>query len=191
MSEINFDSTLEALKGRCVDMHEHFPTLRRLAAECESAIEMGVRGVCSTWAIAAGLAENNKPTKRLVYLDIGPCQHVVFEASCKAAGIEVEWRRVSSLEYSIEPSCDMLMLDTLHTYKQLLSELKRHHYFVNKYIVMHDTEAPWGRRNEAEDGSEKQGLMTAVEDFLNEHEDQWRIKEHHANSHGLTVLERV
>ena len=33
--------------------------------------------------------------------------------------------------------------------------------------------------------------MTAVEDFLNEHEDQWRIKEHHANSHGLTVLERV
>lgn len=191
MNKVNFDDVLASIKDRCIDMHEHFPTLRRLAAECESAVEMGVRGVCSTWAIAAGLAENNRAGKRLVYLDIGNCQNLAFEAACQTAGIDVQWHQGNSLQYRIEPPCDLLMLDTLHTYKQLTLELNRHHYFVNNYIIMHDTEAPWGRRNEANDGSEKQGLMTAVEDFLNERGDQWRIKEHHANSHGLTILERA
>jgi hypothetical protein len=185
-----FDKVLEDITPRCVDMHQHFPTLRRLASECQSFIEMGVRGACSVWALSAGLADSEAPDKWMIYIDIGPCQSHALEKMCEEHGIKPLWIQEDSRTVSTPPT-DLLMLDTLHTYNQLTDELTRHHQWTNKYIVMHDTEAPWGMQNEANDGSQKQGLRHAVLDFLLAHHDEWRVKEHHAYSHGLTILERI
>jgi hypothetical protein len=41
------------------DIHEHLPTLMKYAEECDSIIELGVRGVVSTWAFITGLMNTN------------------------------------------------------------------------------------------------------------------------------------
>lgn len=40
------------------------------------------------------------------------------------------------------PECDILMIDTLHTYDQLLKELKLLSGKTKRYILMHDTSPP-------------------------------------------------
>lgn len=96
---------------------------------------------------------------------------------------------------------DLLFIDTLHTYNQLNSELKKHNSKVNKFIILHDTET-FGYKDEPiyshasnivkNINSSKVGLMNAINDFL-ESEDgkNWKIKELFKNNNGLCVLERV
>ena len=45
------------------DINEHLPTLAKYAQECESIIELGVRGCISSWAFVFGLLNNNKKKK--------------------------------------------------------------------------------------------------------------------------------
>ena len=45
------------------DINEHLPTLYKYAQECESVIELGVRGVISSYALVYGLVSNNKSKK--------------------------------------------------------------------------------------------------------------------------------
>lgn len=47
------------------DIDEHLPTLAKYASECESVIELGVRGCVSSWAFCKGLAENGKDIKKI------------------------------------------------------------------------------------------------------------------------------
>lgn len=185
----SFDAELKDISLRCVDMYQHFPTLRRLASECESFVEIGVRGACSVWALAAGLVDSPAPKKWMIYVDINNCKSQKLEDMCAQHGIDAQWIQHDSRTVATPPT-DLLMIDTLHTYGQLMAELLHHHNWVNNYIVLHDTEAPWGLQNEAKDGSEKQGLRAAVLDFLLMFPKDWCVKEHHTNSHGLTVLER-
>jgi hypothetical protein len=46
------------------DINEHLPTLYKYASECESIIELGVRGVISTYAFIYGLLSNNSSKKK-------------------------------------------------------------------------------------------------------------------------------
>ena len=48
-------SSYAALCARPSDINEHLPTLRAYAERVDSVVEMGVRGVVSTWALLAGL----------------------------------------------------------------------------------------------------------------------------------------
>jgi hypothetical protein len=69
-------------------------------------------------------------------------------------------------------------------------ELELHHSKAKQYIVMHDTDAPWGFKNEVDDGSPDRGLWPAIEEFLEEHKD-WILHERYRNCHGLTILSRA
>ena len=40
------------------------------------------------------------------------------------------------------------MIDTQHTYIQLLKELRKLSKISKKYIIMHDTSLPWGFKDE-------------------------------------------
>jgi hypothetical protein len=61
-----------------------------------------------------------------------------------------------------------------------------HHHKVRDRIVCHDTDE-FGERGQ--DGGA--GLRLAIVDFLFEHPDQWRVEDHYAYNHGLTVLRRI
>ena len=55
------------------DIYEHLPTLSEYASNCESIIELGVRGVVSTYAFLNGLMNNSSNNKQLLMNDILPC----------------------------------------------------------------------------------------------------------------------
>lgn len=159
------------------DINEHLPTLRDLASECESVVEMGVRYCVSTWAFIEGL----KPNTALVSIDIKhPSKYngdlAAVEKACKNKGITFKFYEASTLEIDI-PEVDMLFIDTDHTYAQLKGELTRHGNKAKKYLVFHDTV------------SCETELMPAIEEFMKENK-KWKIKAHYTNCNGVLVLER-
>jgi cephalosporin hydroxylase len=178
------------------DINEHLPTLKLYASECKTVTEMGVRFACSTWAFIEA-----KP-KNLTCIDI---DYSSFEPSdkyvrlmCDNYGINFNWITGDSLKLDME-NTDLLFIDTLHTYKQLLGELNRYESKVSKYIILHDT-TTFGHRNEDiyEHSSDiikneevsKFGLIPAMDDFLLTNK-SWVRKEVYSNNNGLTILKRI
>lgn len=181
--------------ARCIvaggDTAEHLPTLRALAADegrsivhapAPQVVEFGVRGIVSTWALLAG-----RPLS-LASVDIvaPPAAELAEVVRCAdEIGTVFEFVHASTLE--LDPvDCDVLFIDTLHTYAQLKAELTRHAGGVREFIAMHDTET-FGARGE--DGTEP-GLRAAIDEFLTAHP-EWEIVHDVANCNGLVVLERV
>lgn len=159
------------------DINEHLPTLKKYAEQSETVIELGVRGIVSTWAILAG-----KP-KSLISVDIehpktfGGDLLEVYDLT-GAENIDFRFILKSSLEVDI-PERDFLFIDTIHTYEQLIQELEMHHEKTKKFIGMHDTNL-YGDT----------GMKLAVNNFLDAHQ-EWEIAEHFDNNNGMTFLKRV
>lgn len=187
------ESKFKMAKSAPSDINQHLDTLRSYAEECEHVTEMGVRGVVSIWALlAAG-------PKRLVSYDIVDCPVDEAIKLGRAWGVDFEFKKEDVLKADIEPT-DMLFIDTLGTYSQLIMELKMHASKVNKYILLHDT-STYGHRDESRyhGASElalsdhgKVGLVPAVQDFLSTSEGKkWSVRAVFEHNNGLTVLGRV
>ena len=193
------DLKLEALCNTTSDINEHLPTIKEYSIGCDTIIEMGVRSPVSTFALLAG-----RP-KKLTSIDIlhpsnfpGGSQELslAYELAIEE-NIEFTFLQNDSLTYNID-ECDLLLIDTWHTYRQLISELITHNDNVKKYIILHDTttyavedEANWAHSPEPNFvGEYKQGLWTAVEDFI-QHYPQWIIEKKYTNNNGLTILKRI
>lgn len=178
---------------KSVDINEHLPTLREYASKVNHVTEMGVRWGAST--IAIGSAKPNK----MISFDITETVEMnkVIEL-LKESEIDFEFIIADTLNLEIEET-EMLFIDTLHTYNQLIKELMLHESKVSKYIILHDT-VTFGRKDEQiyehasplvkTMESAKNGLMTAVEDFLKTNTD-WVIEKHYENNNGLTILSRI
>lgn len=185
------------------DINEHLPVLRELAKECESAVEIGIRYMVSTWAILQGLSENELGARKYIGIDLDypPSAKLDFaQRISKDMGIHFSFVRGNDMKLDIE-SVDLLFIDSLHTYCHLTYELEKFAPNVHKYIALHDTSAPWGDKDDnayhgdyseypAHFDKTKRGLWPAVEDFLIRHP-EWSLKERRFNSHGFTILERV
>ena len=196
--------TLEQLyQIRCQQpstINEHLPTLRRYADDSEVVVELGVQGGISTTAFLVSKAP------AVIGYDIAfDCRlfdlaqyFEPYETSALKCGMI---RGTKLWIYIIENSlkanftdCDLLFVDTHHTYLQLKEELHLHCDKVTKYILLHDTES-FGAESEGWQDipnaalEQKQGLTVAIEEFLQKHT-EWSIKERFTNNNGLTVLER-
>jgi len=176
------------------DINEHLPTLLKYGKECDHITEMGVRWVSSTWPL---LMSN---PKKMISYDIVKNQKIndVVEIANKY-GIDYTFIESDVLNIEIEKT-DLLFIDTLHTYNQLIQELNLHSNKSSKYIILHDTTS-FGLVDEeiyehASDdiknkSTNKNGLWNAVLDFLEtENGSKWLIYEKYENNNGLTVLKR-
>jgi hypothetical protein len=176
------------------DINEHLPTLLKYAKDCNHITEMGVRWVSSTWPFLLA-----KPKKMISY-DIlkHPQINQVLEIT-KEYGIDYGFFEEDVLKLEIEET-ELLFIDTLHTYNQLLCELDLHSEKCTKYIILHDTTF-FGDVDEViyEHASSeiktksktKQGLWNAVVDFLETKKGKmWEIGERFTNNNGLTILKR-
>jgi hypothetical protein len=174
------------------DIHEHLPTLKKYADECNHITEMGVRCIVSTYAFLMG-----KPDK-LISIDI---QHPntwnaelsPVEAAAKEINAEFEFILGDTLQIDIEET-DLLFIDTWHAYKQLKAELARHHSKVHKYIILHDT-ASYEFKDETSYESlgwhgDGPGIGKAINEFLSENS-EWELHEKFTNNNGLTILKRI
>jgi hypothetical protein len=179
-------------KSTYSDINEHLETLHNLGKECSHITEMGVRWVSSTWPLVY-----SNPKKMISY-DILKNPNITEVISlCNEYSINYSFEEKDVLQLEIEPT-ELLFIDTLHTYNQLTKELEIHSNKVSKYIVLHDTEH-FGRKDEViyehasnvikETSPTKEGLMTAVEDFLlTELGQSWELFRVYKNNNGLTVL---
>jgi len=168
------------------DINEHLQTLVKYGEVCDHITEMGVRSCVSTWSFLVALP------KIMVSYDIQnpPAANIkLVKDTAKDIGVDFSFIMASTLDVEIAHT-DLLFIDTHHSYAQLQKELALHSSKVNKYIIMHDT-VLFGRVNERNSPpSEKQGLYTALEEFLDV-DKNWQIKEHYTNNNGLTIIERV
>ena len=195
------------------DINEHLPTLYKYAIDCESILELGVRGVVSTWAFAHGLQNNDKETKKLIMNDIVPCDLNKILGALEDTDIDVEYIWKDDLLLELNEQVDMTFIDTFHVYGQLKRELNKFSKMTNKYIIMHDTtideidsqivRSCCGNMKKAKQVANEmtkstgftvdellKGLQPAVDEFLVENKN-WKLLERFNNNNGLTVLKKI
>ena len=187
------------------DINEHLPTLYKYAQECESVIELGVRGVISSYALVYGLVSNNKSKKKILLNDINPCNINELLSITNNLPIQVNYEWINDLDLNINENYDLTFIDTWHVYGQLKRELDKFSKITNKYIIMHDTTVDeiYGETIRCNMNAQNQSKMTgipvneinkglwpAIEEFLSFNRN-WRIKERYTNNNGLTILEKI
>jgi len=162
---------------KMTDIHEHLPILRRYAGMSEGIVEFGVRYGESTVALLAG-----KP-KWLLSFDTD--QFPLFEQYRDevAPNTRFEFVRMDDRDAEI-PLCDLLFIDTVHTYEQLSSELTKHSKKVRWWIILHDTHTPPYNRV-----CEPLGMWKAVAELMVGGE--WYVLQDYDNNNGLTILARA
>lgn len=166
------------LMGQGHDISEHLGLLRGLAMDNDVSkiVEIGFRDGVSATALASS-------GKSLTCYDIEPCVKGV--AKLRAIAPNFWFVRDDSLKVTI-PKCELLHIDSLHTYTHLLAELRAHADRSSKWIALHDTAT---FANKGKDGSTP-GLLDAVALFLKENLATWTIHLHLSNNNGLTLLRR-
>ena len=187
------------------DINEHLPTLYKYATNCESIIELGVRGVVSSYAFVYGLLNNNSTKKKLLLNDINPCNINQLLEDTKNLEIDIQYEWINDLNLQIKENYDLTFIDTWHVYGQLKRELIKFSKITNKYIIMHDTTVDdykgetirmnWNAEKQSiESGIPineiNKGLIPAINEFL-ENNNNSKIKEKFNNNNGLTILEKI
>ncbi len=166
--------------NRHSDVREHLGLLCGLALQCKVVVEFGFRTGISASAFLAGGAQlysfdtdiRCKPHVRRLANDYP--HTFVFKVG-------------DSRDVDI-PRCQMLFIDSDHTFDTTMQELIRHDSMVDKWIVLHDTES-FGRRDRLP--GKGKGVYSAIETFLSMGTlPTWRLFLHLRNNNGLTILER-
>lgn len=164
------------------DINEHLPTLRSYGQKCNHITEMGVRWVVSTWALLIA-----KPNT-LVSYDINYHPSIEnIKQSAKQDKVDFTFIQEDVLKASINET-DLLFIDTLHNYHQLVKELDIHSKNVRKYIIFHDT-TTFGYADETPSESVTKGVRPAIEQFLLKNK-QWNLVDVYANNNGLSVIQK-
>lgn len=173
------------------DINEHMPILYEYAQKVNHITEFGTRYGCSTWAFL-----NSNPKKMISYdIKKEPEIDKILQIA-NQENIDFTFIEADSLIVNIE-NTDLLFIDTFHSYNQLRSELTLHHKKVRKFIIMHDTYT-YGYQDMPNVGPIsdlldrnviKQGLMTAILDFL-KNNSEWSIEKEYINNNGLTILNK-
>lgn len=126
-------STLEAAAARWRDMEPHLATLTRLASGSCRALELGVRGGVSTWALLDGLPDG----ATLTSVDIDPvCREIVPDR----VKHDPRWtlRIGDDRTLPLEGTYDFVFIDTSHEYEHTLLELELADRSGASVIALHD-----------------------------------------------------
>lgn len=173
------ETRFNLLFGLNTDMLGHIVAIYGYAAKSKRIVEFGVDDCTSTWILLTG-----KPDWLKSYDIIRKPDVDEVEAVAKVEVLNFEFIHKSSLEVEI-PECDLLFIDSFHSYEQLTKELALHTSKVSKWIILHDTTI-FGNIDQTNTGK---GLWPAVEEFIAANK-EWTIKQRYTHCYGLTVLER-
>lgn len=169
----------------------HLPRLRALGRG-RSVVEFGVkRGMSSTaWLLSAD---------HVTSYDIAPTPQA---RELKELLPHWDYQIQDTLE-AVIPDCDLLFLDSLHTFAQVDAELRRHADRVRQMLVFHDVTTFGEVGAVGETGKQAwtyrvgggsvplahQGIRPAI-DALMIRDRSWQIAARYVDGHGLLVLER-
>jgi hypothetical protein len=170
----------------------HLPRLRELAAGLDTVVEFGVKRGASSSALLLG-------AKRVVSFDVIATPEA--KALKEVAGERWDYRIEDSRAADV-PECDLMFVDSLHTYEQVRAEAV-HADRARRYLVFHDVSTfgevgavgETGRQSwtyVAGRGSvpmQHRGIRPAIDELMIR-DPSWRIIERRVESHGLLVLAR-
>lgn len=171
----------------------HLSRLRQYATGCDLAIEFGTRHGASASALLLG-------ARHVISYDLEDSAHL--PALARAAGDRWEFRQQDTLTAPVTP-CELLFLDSRHTYAHLSAELLRHADAVSRWLIFHDTMTFGSIGADGESGCPGFQLTRGVQiprahygirlaiDELQMRDPTWRLAAHHPESHGLLVLCRT
>ena len=182
--------------GHCQNVRHgtafHLPRLREYATGCADAIEFGTRHGASASALLLGAS-------RVISYDLVRSRRIADLAA--AAGNRWTFSQQDSRQAPVMP-CDLLFLDSHHTYTQLAAELERHADAVTRWLIFHDTMTFGSIGADGESGCPSFQLIRGTQiprahygirlaiDELQIRDPSWRTWAHYPESHGLLVLKR-
>jgi hypothetical protein len=191
------------------DMTHHFSVLRAVTLPTDTVLELGTRSMHATFAF---LAARPQRYTGVDLQDPSYAQHTLAQFVATGLGVEFAFVKGDDLDPNlpIPAAHDIVMIDTLHTYAQLSSELTAFAPKTRRLLIMHDTSPPWAfddepvaprLENEPRIASQaasqqhtatgKKGLWPAIVDFLKtEQGQQWVLWKRDSWSHGMTILRR-
>lgn len=173
-------------------MAPHLPRLRSLATGYELAVEFGVKHGASSAALLLGASH-------VISFDVVETpQARQLQA---LAGDRWEYR-IQDSRRAFVPECQLLFIDSLHTYAQVSDELEAHAHKVKRYLVFHDSltfgsigakgesgEQLWTYQRGVSVPLEALGIRPAIDELM-VRDPSWHIVAHDVTSHGLLILER-
>ena len=165
--------------NRHSDIREHLGILHGLARNCEQVVELGFRtGVSASAFLAAGASLHS------VDIDNHCKKHVQHLAKIYPDTFVFKVGDSRTCEI---PECDLLFIDTSHVYETTKIELNKHQAKVGTWIVIHDV-TTFGRKDRSPGTGP--GIMTAVDEFLEEQGGEWKLWLFLKNNNGLALLRR-
>jgi hypothetical protein len=175
---MDFEKEYQDACVRVTDIHEHLPVLSDLTSQCNHVTELGVGWAQSTRAFLRHDIE-------LHSYEFNPLPGIrEFFSEAKNAGRNVELHVADTRTVEIAET-DLMLVDSLHVYEQVKTELELHAGKVKKYILFHDTTS---FANNGEFGG--RGIWPAIQEFIDSHP-EWQLTERRTNNNGLTTLTRV
>lgn len=174
-------ATYEAAAGQPTDIFEHVPTLRQVTEDvnAQTVIELGVRTGVSTVAFLAAV-DSTGGTVWSVDIE---SPTVPYEVSTHP-----QWRLIVGNDLALAgylpTECDVLFIDTSHTYQQTLAELELYGER-SKVILLHDTALH--RPDASPDSDPDFPVRVAVEEWVDL--SVWDV-EFRDNCNGLGILRR-
>ena len=176
------NNKFKLLRNKKSDIFLHLDTLYEYSRESSSIFETGVRGVVSSWAFLKALNDAGIENNKLLLNDIDECDVSDLKKVAQNINIDLSYIWQDNLSLNLDTTFDIIFIDTLHVYGQLIRELNKFSKICNKYLIMHDTtvdgiQGEILRRNlNINDYSLQlgipveelnRGLWPAVEEFLN------------------------
>jgi len=193
------------LRNKKSDIFLHLDTLYEYAKESNSVFETGVRGVVSSWAFLNGLYDSENKRPILFLNDIEECDIFDLQQVSNNLSIDLKWSWEDNLSLEATSNFDIVFIDTLHVYGQLIRELDKFSKICDKYIILHDTTVDGAdgeilRRNlDINNFSQmlnmpknelSKGLWPAVEEFLHTNKN-WVLHKKFEFNNGLTILKKI
>lgn len=170
----------------------HLPRIRALAEGLDLCVEFGVKHGASSSALLMG-------AKRVLSFDL--VQSPRADALRLIVGERWDYRIADTRTVDIPP-CDLLLVDSLHTYDQVKQELDRHADKVRRFLIFHDVITFGSIGADGETGKHlwtytpgqsvppwALGIRPAI-DQLMMGDPSWIIHAIYPDSHGLLVLTR-
>jgi predicted O-methyltransferase YrrM len=189
---MTLEELYEERKATPWNLNEHMDTLRGYAAECNIVTEFGTHKGFSTIAFLAGVP------KELHCWDIIRQPEVdTIEALAAETPTRFVFHHGNSLHADFTTT-DLLFIDSLHQYDQVIQELQNHAHKATKYLIFHDTIA-WGYIDEVPSNNptdinygwaHKKGVAQAIGHYMVDHP-EWKIFEQYYHNCGLVVYRKM
>jgi len=148
------------------------PVYRWYASQCQEVVDLGLAGGLSARALISGRPKSIHCTDK--HPDT-KCVAKELKLICEKNNIEFKFTYGDDLDVDIG-TVDLVHMDSDKGYDHSLALYFKNEHKVRKWIMIHDY-------------LDHPGSTQSTNDFL-AHTKTWKIKELHAYSHGLMILER-